>query len=107
MFRRLLDTCEIESLATFVVDGLRRELPPERLGRRTGKGDERLAAHELQVARRLSALAEAGGLNLYKKAKLGGIVKEALVGAGYPQDFVERYVGDLVALAATAGLRKR
>jgi hypothetical protein len=107
MFRRLFDTSEIDSLATFVVEGLRRELPPERLGRRNGKADERLAAHELQVARRLSALAEAGGLNLYKKAKLGGIVKEALVGAGYPQDFVERYVGDLVALAATAGLRKR
>jgi len=106
MFRRLFDTRDIESLATFVVDGLRRELPPERLSRRNRKVDERLAAHELQVARRLSALAEAGGLNLYKKAKLGGIVKEALFAAGYSPDFVEHYVGDLVALAATAGLRK-
>ena len=107
MFSRIFDTREIQSLASFVVEGLRKDLPPERVGRRGGKADERLAAHELQVARRLSALAAAGGLNLYKKAKLGGIVKEALLAAGYPQDFVDRYVGDLVALAATAGLGPR
>lgn len=106
MFGRFFDTTEIQTLAQEIALELSRILPPAEAGSRTCKTEDRLGKHDLKVARRIAELTARGGLNFYKKAKLGSLVQEALDEAGYPAEFSKRYVMDLVSLAATAGAQR-
>lgn len=104
MFASFLDTTEVDALAGWIAGELLRAVPPSEALAPPKKSAERLRKLDLQVAQRVGALA--GRLNLYKKARLGGRVKQALLDAGYPPEFASRYSTDLAALAAVAGQKK-
>lgn len=105
MWARFLDTTEVDALATWIAGELMRAVSAANALAPPKKEGEKLRRLDLQVAQRVGALA--GGLNFYKKARLGGQVKAALLEAGYPAEFAARYSTELVALAAVAGTRKK
>lgn len=96
-----LDTKEVDALAGWIAGELQRTVSTAEALSPPKKTAERLRKLDLQVAQRVGALA--GTLNIYKKARLGGRVKQALLDAGYPAEFAGRYSTELVALAAVAG----
>jgi len=106
MFGRFFDTSEIDTLAHWIAAELAKSLPPAEAVAPGRKAQEKVARLDQQVARRVAELAARGGLNFYKKARLGSSVKQALDEAGYPAEFSQRYIVDLVSLAAVADSRK-
>lgn len=99
-----LDTKEVDALAAWIAAELGRAVTPTEAPAPPKKAAERLRKLDLEVARRVGALA--GRLNIYKKARLGGRVKQALLDTGYPAEFAARYSTELVALAAVAATKK-
>lgn len=104
MFRQFFDTTEVEAFAAWIADELKRYLPPQdaekdRINKRARKLDQR-------IVERAQLFAKTGGLNIYKKAKLGAKVQQLLDDAGYPEAFRRSFVYELVALVASAAARK-
>jgi hypothetical protein len=102
MFARFFDTSAVDKYADWVVDEVKRTLPPNydpRLKNAAGKAD-RL---DRRLSERTASFAKASKLNLYQKARLASRVQEGMMASGYPQPFVKSFSIDLVkrVIAAT------
>ena len=103
MFGNFFNTAEVDQYADWIVDELKRSLPPgfdpdkDSVARRAGKLNERLA-------KRTSEFTQKTSLNIYKKARLAARVREGMSANGYPATFVKSFSYDLLArlqMAAT------
>ncbi|MFI4890371.1 MAG: hypothetical protein ACHQIL_07555 [Steroidobacterales bacterium] len=96
MFGNFFKTAEVDQYADWIVDELRRSLPPgfnpdkDSIARRAGKLDER-------IAKRTAEFTQNTSLNIYKKARLAARVREGMSANGYPAAFVKSFSYDLLA----------
>ena len=95
-----LDTKEVDAFAQWVVDELRKRMPPESLDRADRKAAHRLHRMNETISDRARTLAPR--LNLYKRARLGNRVRWAMKEAAYPEAFVEAFTYELVTLVTVA-----
>lgn len=95
-------TVEVDALADWVAVEIQRVLTPSEAEAPGKKKAEQLRKLDLQIAQRVARLVAGGGINFYKKARLGSRVQDVLDGAGYPRSFSKRFVVDLVSLTAVA-----
>ena len=106
MLGKWFDSTEVDAFAERIVAELRQSLSPADCASESKKVAERMQRLNDRIARHVEAFSRSGGLNVYKKAKLGSRVQEALAELGYPEDFRRSFVYDLVALVAMASARK-
>jgi hypothetical protein len=107
MFGNFFNTIEVDKYADWIVEELKRQLPPgfdpdkESTGRRAEKLHERIDKQTIEFTRQTS-------LNIYKKARMAARVREGMSANGYPAPFVKSFSYDLLAkLQMAAGQRKR
>jgi hypothetical protein len=95
MFGRFFDTTPVDEFADWVVDEVKRTLPPgfdPSLKNVSGKVD-RL---DRRIAERTTSLTQALKLNIYQKARLASRVQEGLAVSGYPKPFIKSFSMDIV-----------
>ena len=96
MFGRFFDTTSVDEFADWVVDEVKRTLPPTfdpNLKNVSGKVD-RL---DRRIAERTTTFTQAFKLNIYQKARLASRVQEGMSASGYPKPFIKTFSMDLVA----------
>lgn len=106
MILNWFSTGEVDAFAQTVVDELLKRYPPEGKDFEPRKSAERLQKTHDSIFSRVNAFAKSAKLNTYKIARLGSQAKWGLKEAGYPKEFVETFVIELVA-AVTTQARKR
>ena len=90
MFGRFFDTTAVDEFADWVVDEVKRTLPPsfdpnlKNVAQKVDRLDKR-------IAERSVTFAKSAKLNLYQKARLAGRVQEGMNTHGYPKAFVETF----------------
>ena len=101
MFRKLFDTTEVDKFADWVLDEVKKQLPP---GHSPGTRDIGQRAEKLndRISLRTVEFAKAAKLNLFKKARLTARVREGMAAHGYPEPFVKSFSMDLLARVARA-----
>lgn len=107
MFGNFFNTADVDKYADWIVDELKRSLPPgfdpdkESVARRAEKLNER-------IARRTEEFTQKTSLNIYKKARLAARVREGMGVSGYPATFIKSFSYDLLArLQMATGRPKR
>jgi cell division septum initiation protein DivIVA len=96
MFGNFFNTAEVDKFADWIVEELKRLLPPgfdpdkDSVGRRAEKLNER-------IAKRTAEFTQQTSLNIYKKARLAARVREGMSTSGYPATFVKSFSYDLLA----------
>jgi hypothetical protein len=96
MFGNFFNTAEADKFADWIVEELKRLLPPgfdpdkDSVGRRAEKLNERMA-------KRIAEFTQQTSLNIYKKARLAARVREGMSTSGYPATFVKSFSYDLLA----------
>ena len=100
------NTREVSEFAQTIVDELLKRYPPDGKDFELKKSTERLRKTHDVIFARVSTFARSAKLNTYKIAHLGTQAKWALKEAGYPKEFVETFVLELVSVA-TAQSHKR
>ena len=96
MFGDMFNTEEVDRYADWIVDELKRSLPPgfdadkDSVARRAAKLHERLAKHTSEFTQKTR-------LNIYKKARLAARVREGMGGLGYPAAFIKSFSYDVIA----------
>lgn len=107
MFGNFFKTAEVDKFADWIVDELKRLLPPgfdpnkDSVSRRAEKLNERITKQTAEFIQQTS-------LNIYKKARLAARVREGMSANGYPAPFVKSFSYDLLArLQAAATPPKR
>lgn len=96
MFGNFFNTAEVDKFADWIVEELKRLLPPgfdpdkDSVGRRAEKLNERIAKRTVEFTQQTS-------LNIYKKARLAARVREGMSTSGYPATFVKSFSYDLLA----------
>jgi hypothetical protein len=101
MFGRFFDTSSVDEFADWVVDEVKRTLPPAfdpTLKNVTGKVD-RL---DRRIAERTTSFTQASKLNIYQKARLASRVQEGMTAFGYPQPFIKSFSMDIVKRVMSA-----
>jgi hypothetical protein len=96
MFGRFFDTTSVDKFADWIVDEVKRTLPPSydpNLKNVTGKVD-RL---DRRIAERTTSFTQESKLNIYQKARLASRVQEGMSAFGYPKPFVKSFSMDIVA----------
>lgn len=106
MIPNWFNTREVDEFAQTVVDELLKRYPPDGKDFEPRKSAERLRKTHDSIFTRVNTFAKSAKLNTYKIAHLGTQAKWALKHAGYPKEFVETFVIELVA-AVTTQARKR
>ena len=106
MILNWFNTREVDAFAQSVVDELLKRYPPDGKDFEPKKSIERLRKTHDSIFARVNTFAKSAKLNTYKIAHLGNRAKWALKEAGYPKDFIETFVIELVA-AVTTQARKR
>ena len=106
MILNWFNTREVNELAQTIVDELVKRYPPDGKDFELKKSTERLRKTHDSIFARVSTFAKSAKLNTYKIAQLGTQTKLALKEAGYPKEFVETFVIELVAVV-TIQARKR
>jgi hypothetical protein len=95
MFGRFFDTTSVDEFADWVVEEVKRALPPAfdpNLKNVSGKVD-RL---DRRIAERTTSFAQSSRLNLYQKARLASRVQEGMSAFGYPKPFIKSFSMDIV-----------
>jgi hypothetical protein len=96
MFGRFFDTTSVDEFADWVVDEVKRTLPPAfdpNLKNVSGKVD-RL---DRRIAERTTSFTQsASRLNIYQKARLASRVQDGMSASGYPKPFIKSFSMDLV-----------
>jgi hypothetical protein len=96
MFANFFNTAEVDKYADWIVDEVKRLLPPgfdpdkDSVGRRADKLNERITRRTIEFTQQTS-------LNIYKKARLAARVREGMSANGYPATFVKSFSYDLLA----------
>jgi len=94
-------TREVDEFAQSVVEELLKRYPPGGKDVELKKSTERLRKTHDAIFTRVNTFAKSAKPNTYKIAHLGTQVKWALKEAGYPKEFVETFVIELVAVVTT------
>ena len=107
MFGNFFNSAEADTYADWIVEELKRQLPPgfdptrESVGRKTEKLHARIDKRTIEFTQQTS-------LNFYKKARLAARVREGMSAHGYPAPFVKSFSYDLLAkLQMAARLPRR
>ncbi|OGA01647.1 MAG: hypothetical protein A2Z64_00645 [Betaproteobacteria bacterium RIFCSPLOWO2_02_67_12] len=87
---------DIDEFADVLVADVRQRFPPTGIELSAKKGADRLRKIHQALFARVIAFARGNKLNLYRKARLGNRVKWALLDAGYPSQFVDAFVHELL-----------
>jgi len=87
---------DIDDFADALVAEVRQRFPPTGVELPAKKGAERLAKIHQALFARVTAFARGNRLNLYRKARLGNRVKWGLIDGGYPDQFVDAFVHELI-----------
>ena len=87
---------DIDEFADALVAEVRQRFPPTGVEVSAKKGAERLRKIHQALFARVTSFARGNRLNLYRKARLGNRVKWTLLDAGYPSQFVDAFVHELV-----------
>lgn len=101
MFGNLFNTAEVDALADWVVNEVKKQLPPsyskgtKNVGKRTDILNERISKKAFEFSRTAT-------LNLFKKARLTARVRDAMLAEGYPENFVRIFSLDLVTRISNA-----
>jgi hypothetical protein len=96
MFGNFFNTAEVDKYADWIVDELKRSLPPgfdpdkDSVARRAEKLNDR-------ITKRTGEFTQKTSLNIYKKARLAARVREGMSANGYPAPFVKSFSYDLLA----------
>jgi len=106
MILNWFNTREVDEFAQLVVDELLKRYPPDGKYFEIKKSTERLRKTHDFIFARVNTFAKSAKLNTYKIAHLGTQAKWALKEAGYPKEFVETFVLELVSVVTTQA-RKR
>jgi hypothetical protein len=96
MFGRFFDTKSVDEFADWIVEEVKRTLPPAfdpHLKNVSGKVD-RL---DRRIAERTTSFTQSSKINLYQKARLASRVREGMSAFGYPQPFVKSFSMDIIA----------
>jgi hypothetical protein len=96
MFGNFFNSTEVDKYADWIVEEVKRLLPPgsdpdkESIGRRAEKLHERIDKRTIEFTQQTS-------LNIYKKARLAARVREGMSAHGYAAPFVKSFSYDLLA----------
>lgn len=93
---------DVDKFADSLVAELRDRYPPSGVELPASKAIERLRRTFARMFERIDTFARSTPLNLYKKARLGNRVQWALKEAGYPAEFIDAFVRELVTHVALA-----
>ena len=96
------DTKEVDAFAQSVVDELVKRLPPASLERPDRKATDRVHRMTEALSDRVRDFARAAKPNFYKRARLGSRVKWGMREAGYAEEFVAAFTGELLILVTVA-----
>ena len=91
------DTKEVDAFAQSVVDELVKRLPPASLQR-----PDRVHRMTEALSNQVRDFARAQKPNFYKRARLGNRVKWGMREAGYAEEFVTAFTGELLILVTVA-----
>ena len=106
MFGNFFNTAEVDKFADWIVEELKRSLPPgfdpdkDSVAKRAEKLNDR-------ITRRTAELTRDTRLNIYKKARLAARVREGMSANGYPATFVKSFSYDLLARLQMAASQPR
>jgi hypothetical protein len=101
MFGKVFNTTEVDEYADWVLNEVKKQLPPAHspgtkdIGQRAEKLNERIAQRTVEFSK-------ANKLNIFKKARLTARVREGMTEHGYPESFVKSFSLDLLARIAQA-----
>ncbi len=101
MFGRFFDTTSVDEFADWVVDEVKRTLPPAfdpTLKNVSGKVD-RL---DRRISERTTSFTQSSRLNIYQKARLASRIQERMSASGYPKPFIKSFSMDLVKRVMSA-----
>jgi hypothetical protein len=96
MFGRFFDTAAVDAFADWVVDEVKRTLPPafdpglKNVSGKVERLDRRIAERTTSFIQTVSKL------NIYQKARLASRVQEGMSASGYPQPFIKTFSMDIV-----------
>jgi hypothetical protein len=96
------DTKEVDAFAQSVVDELVKRLPPASLQRPDRKAPDRVHRMTEALSNQVRDFARAQTPNFYKRARLGNRVKWGMREAGYAEEFVTAFTGELLILVTVA-----
>lgn len=96
MFGDIFNTAEVDRHADWIVDELKRALPPGFNAERDDVARRAAKVHE-RIAKRTVELTQTTRLNIYKKARLAARVRELMGSHGYPADFIKSFSYDVIA----------
>jgi hypothetical protein len=106
MILNWFNTREVNELAQTIVDELLKRYPPDGKDFDLKKSTERLRKTHDSIFARVNTFARSAKLNTYKIAHLGNQTKWALKEAGYPKEFVDTFVIELVAVVTTQASKR-
>lgn len=95
MFGRLFDTSEVDKYADWVIEEVKRTLPPG-LDPNMKNVAERAENLNQRIAQQTASLTQSTHLNIYKKARLAARVRDGMSAHGYPEPFIKAFSLDLI-----------
>ena len=95
MFGRLFDTAEVDRYADWVVEEVKRTLPPG-FDPTMKNVAERAENLNQRIAKKTESFSLENKLNIYKKARLAARVRDGMSAHGYPEPFVNALSLDLI-----------
>jgi hypothetical protein len=104
MFGSFFDTAEVDKYADWIVNEVKRSLPPG-CDPSTKKIAEQAQKLNERIAQRTGEFTKKTNLNIYKKAHLAARVREGMNGHGYPESFVKSFSYDLLGRIQLASNR--
>jgi hypothetical protein len=104
---KFFDTTEVDQYADWVVEEVKRTLPPEKSTQGPKKMDRRAGGLDLRIFNQTEALARTVKLNVYKKARLTARVREQMSAHGYSQSFIDALALNLIQRLTAAGKSSR
>jgi hypothetical protein len=106
MFGGVFDTSEVDRYADWVVDEVRRSLPPG-FDPNMKNVSERADTLNQKIAKQTESFVQTTPLNIYKKARLAARVREGMNAQGYPEPFVKALSLDLINRIREAAKKAR
>jgi hypothetical protein len=96
------ETNEVDAFAQEVIGELVKRLPPTSLEAPDHKTGDRVHRMTEALSGRVREFARARKPNLFKRARLGNRVKWGMREAGYAEEFVAAFTGELLILITVA-----
>jgi hypothetical protein len=95
MFGRIFDTTDVDKYADWIVEEIKRALPPG-FDPNLKNVAERAESLNQRIAKQTKTFTQGTRLNIYKKARLASRVRDGMNAHGYPEPFVRALSMDLI-----------